>query len=91
MRQCEIKKVSNEASGINFHCTQEATEHQVLVELSKHLVKSGLYFMSKPNGTTPCIVYIAIDNQCKAVFEVAFCTDPQLNIVQNTVLRLNAL
>ena len=35
--------------------TQEATEHQFLVDLSKHLVKPGLYFMSKPNGW-PCSV-----------------------------------
>jgi hypothetical protein len=33
--------------------TQEATEHQFLIELSKHLVKPVFYFMSKPNGT-PC-------------------------------------
>ena len=33
--------------------TQEALEHQFLLELSKHLVKPGLYFMSKPNGR-PC-------------------------------------
>ena len=89
MRLSEVRKVSNDGSGINFHYL-EATNRQFFVDLSKHLEKPGLFFMSKPNGT-PCIVYIAIDNQCKAVFEVAFCTDPQLNIVQNTVLRLNAL
>ena len=33
--------------------TQDATEHQVLVDLSKHLVKPGLYFVSIPNGW-PC-------------------------------------
>ena len=37
--------------------TQEATEHQFLSELSKHVVKPGLYFMSKPNGT-PCTISI---------------------------------
>ena len=35
--------------------TQEATEHQFLVDLSKHLVQPGLYFMSKPNDT-PCML-----------------------------------
>jgi hypothetical protein len=30
--------------------TQEPTEHQFLVDLSKHLVKPGLYFVSIPNG-----------------------------------------
>ena len=30
--------------------TQDATEHQFLVDLSKHLVKPGLYFVSNPNG-----------------------------------------
>ena len=30
--------------------TQEATEHQFLVEFLKHLVKSGLNFVSIPNG-----------------------------------------
>ena len=30
--------------------TQEATEHQFLVDLSKHLGKPGLYFLSIPNG-----------------------------------------
>ena len=33
--------------------TQEATEHQFLKYLSKHLVKPGLYFVSIPNGW-PC-------------------------------------
>ena len=30
--------------------TQEATEHHFLVDLSNHLVKPGLYFISIPNG-----------------------------------------
>ena len=34
--------------------TQETTEHQFLVDLSKHLVKPGLYFISIPNGW-PCM------------------------------------
>ena len=42
----EVKKVSNSGSGT----TQEPTEHHVLVDLSKHLVKPGLYFVSIPNG-----------------------------------------
>ena len=33
--------------------SQEATGHPFLADLSKHLVKPGLYFMSKPDGT-PC-------------------------------------
>ena len=32
---------------------KEATGHPFLADLSKHLVKPGLYFMSKPDGT-PC-------------------------------------
>ena len=34
---------------------EEATEHQFLVDLSKYLVKPGLYFISNPDGG-PCIV-----------------------------------
>jgi hypothetical protein len=30
--------------------TQEATQHQFVVDLSKCLVKPGLYFISIPNG-----------------------------------------
>ena len=30
--------------------TKKATEHQFLVDLSKHLVKPGLYFITIPNG-----------------------------------------
>ena len=30
--------------------TQEAPKGQFLVDLSKHLVKQGLYFVSIPNG-----------------------------------------
>ena len=33
--------------------TQEPTEHLFLVDLSKHLVKPGLYILSIPNGW-PC-------------------------------------
>ena len=33
--------------------SQEATGHPFLADLSKHLVKPSLYFMSKPDGT-PC-------------------------------------
>ena len=29
---------------------EEATEHQFLVDLSKYLVKPGLYFISNPDG-----------------------------------------
>ena len=34
--------------------TQEPTEHQFLVTLSKHLVEIAVYFVSIPNGW-PCI------------------------------------
>ena len=34
--------------------TQEPTEHQFLLDLLKHLVKPGLYFLSIPNGW-PCM------------------------------------
>ena len=45
------QKISNDESDkFSIYTTQEATEHQFLLELSKHLVKPGLYFMSKPNG-----------------------------------------
>ena len=33
--------------------TQDPTEHQFLLDLSKHLVKAGLYFVSIPSGW-PC-------------------------------------
>ena len=39
-------------SGINFNYSGSHWA-SFLVDLSKHLVKPGLYFMSKPNGT-PC-------------------------------------
>ena len=40
--------------------TQETTEHQFLVDLSKHLVKPGLYFISIPSGW-PCITVLWAD------------------------------
>ena len=46
------KKILNDGSSINFHYLG-SPEHQFLVDLSKHLVKPGLYFVSKPNGR-PC-------------------------------------
>ena len=45
VRSREVKKVSKQIS-----TTQEATEHQFLLDLSKHLVKPGLYFVSIPIG-----------------------------------------
>ena len=46
------------------------TEHQFLVDLSKHLVKPGLYFMSKPTGR-PCIIFFRL-NFSDAEIEI-FC------------------
>ena len=51
--------------------TQEATDHQFLVDLSKHLVKTGLYFMSKPNGR-PCAYH---ENPVAYEYECSFRND----------------
>ena len=52
LRLSEVKKFQMMDQAY-ISTTQEATEHQFLVHLSKHLVKPGLYFVSKPNGR-PC-------------------------------------
>ena len=52
LRLCGVKK-NHMIDQAEISTTQEVTEHQFLVHLSKHLVKPGLYFVSKPNGR-PC-------------------------------------
>jgi hypothetical protein len=56
VRVHEVKKVSNSGSGINFHYSGIHWA-SVLVDLLKHLVKPGLYFVSTPNGW-PCRLVI---------------------------------
>ena len=53
--------------------TQEPTEHQFLVDLSNHLVKPGLYFVSIPNGW-PCmylIKYAKCTNICSGYVQIS--------------------
>ena len=42
--------------------TQKATEDQFFVDLSKHLFKPGLYFVSIPNGNVNYEIRVCTEN-----------------------------
>ena len=56
LRPREVKKVWNSGSSINSHFSGSHWA-SVLVDLSKHLVNPGLYFVSISNGW-PCMYHI---------------------------------